>query len=45
MAKKYKLWNMVLIGAVICIVLQSCSSSRNKYGCPERIYSVTELLP
>lgn len=45
MKKLNKFWSIAIIGAMLCFVMQSCASSRNKYGCPERIQSIVELLP
>jgi branched-subunit amino acid transport protein AzlD len=45
MKKMNKFWSAAIIGAMLCLVMQSCASSRNKYGCPERIQALAELLP
>ncbi len=45
MKKMNKLWSIVIFGAMLCLIMQSCASSRNKYGCPERIGSESVLLP
>lgn len=37
MKKLNKFLTVAIIGAVMCLMMQSCASSRNKYGCPERI--------
>lgn len=45
MKKMNKIWSVVIAGAMLCLLMQSCASSRNKYGCPERIQSSATLLP
>jgi hypothetical protein len=45
MRKMNKFWSVAILVAVLCFVMQSCASSRNKYGCPERIQSEVSLLP
>lgn len=45
MKKMTKFWSAAILVAVLCFVMQSCASSRNKYGCPERIESGFTLLP
>lgn len=45
MRKMNKFWSVAILVAVLCVVMQSCASSRNKYGCPERIQSEVSLLP
>ncbi len=45
MKKMNKFWGAALLVVVLCFVMQSCASSRNKYGCPERIQSGSTLLP
>lgn len=45
MKKMNKFWSAVVLVAVLCFVMQSCASSRNKYGCPERIESGAGMLP
>jgi len=34
-----------LVVLVMCMVLQSCASSKSRYGCPERISAEAEILP
>ncbi len=44
MKKMNKFWSAAIVGALLCLMMQSCASSRNKYGCPERIQSFVSLL-
>lgn|GEM_PF-1622635 len=44
MKKMNKFWSAAIVGALLCVMLQSCASSRNKYGCPERIQSPVSIL-
>jgi len=44
MKKINKIWTIAALGVMLCFVLQSCGSSRDKYGCPERIHA-SSILP
>jgi len=44
MKKLNKFWTAAIVGAVMCLMMQSCASSRNKYGCPERIHTATPSI-
>jgi hypothetical protein len=44
MKRPNKFWSAAIIGAVLCLMMQSCASSRNKYGCPERIDATPSLF-
>jgi len=44
MKKMNKFWGAAIVAAVLCLTMQSCASSRNKYGCPERIETSPSIL-
>lgn len=44
MKKIHKIWAGAIVGALFCLTMQSCASSRNKYGCPERIQALVQVL-
>ncbi len=44
MKKVNKFWSVAVLFAMLCLMMQSCASSRNKYGCPERIHSFVSIL-
>lgn len=45
MKQSNKFWGLALVVVALCMVLQSCASSRSRYGCPERISTNSEILP
>lgn len=45
MKKINKIWAVAIVGVLFCLATQSCASSKNKYGCPERIQALVHALP